>query len=625
MQSSSYVLIIKNLTAEVGESTERSKRSAIRYTTRSFVVYKNPLFVMNSLRGRVDLMYSDVWLQLILILVVLTVITKPLGLYLFNVLSPQGKTPLDKILKPLEKLTYRLCRIEPLKEQTWKRYLLSLLVFNGVIFLFSLLLLSIQSLPFLNPQKLPSLPLLKNIHIVSSFLTNTGMQCYNDTDLSYLSKMGPLTLLSFLSAAIGLSVAAALMRALTRYGSKTLGNYWTDLIRISYYLLLPLALVVSLIFMAQGVPQNFSPPTVVQTLERGSPQTLIQGPIASLDAIKIISTTGGGYTSANAAHPFENPTPFTNALQTLLLLLIPAAQTYAFGKKVKNQNHGWWIYVAMAALFSVSALMTSHFESEGLPIMHEALGDPTSGNFEGKEMRIGVSGSTLFTCATTATCNGGTNSSLTSYSPLSILSPLLNLQLGEVIFGGVGSGLYSMLLFVIFTIFIVGLMIGRTPDYLGNRLSDLDIKLTLFALFFSIVSALGFTALACTSSWGLAPVQHTGAHGFTEILYTFCSAAVNNGSLLSTPALASPGYQLTTALSMLLGRFFVIIPVLALAGSFVAKKKIPLGPQSFPVSNLTFTLLLILSILLIGALSFLPSLFLGPLLEHFDMIAGRLS
>lgn len=560
------------------------------------------------------------WIELLLFLTLLTLLTKPLGIYIFKVLEPTEKTFLDVLLKPLENATYRLAKIDTTREQTWKEYALSILYFSLVSGVVTFLFLLLQTYLPLNYSEAPKIPSLLNTNITVSYLTNTGLHCFiAEKTLSYFSQMVPLTLQSFLSPAIGLAGAAALTRGIARYSKKTLGNFWVDLIRISYYLLLPLALLVSLVFVIDGVPQNFKPPTVVHTLESGAEQTIIQGPIASRDSIKILGTNGGSYTNANSAHPYENPTPFSNLLQALLLLAIPAAQTYYFGKKVKNRRHGWCLYFTMLIIFTIGVVLTTQFEMMANPQFADLNIEKNVGNLEGKEVRFNIFSTALFTTATTAASNGATNAQMDCFTPLGSLAPLLNIQLGEVVFGGVGAGLYNILLFALFTVFAVGLIIGRTPEYLGNKILALDIKLVLLALIAFIINVLGFTTWAAMTQWGTEATTNLGPHGFTEILYTFSSAGGNNGSTFSGLDLSSPWYLITTGASMLLGRFLALIPILALAGSLVNKKRTPPSIESFPVSGFTFVALLIMSILLIGALSFLPSLVLGPILEQFYM------
>ena len=565
------------------------------------------------------------WIQLSFLLVILTLITKPLGLYIYKVLNPDKKTFLDKIFKPLEMFTYRICRIDHNKEQTWKEYLFCILAFSGVSLLFTYLFLGCQQFLFLNPAKLGALSFDLNFNTAISFQTNTNWQSYGgESTLSYLSQMVPLTLQNFLSPAVGLATAACLVRGMARHSSKVLGNFWVDLTRITYYLLLPLAFICAVFFISQGVPQNFNPYTKATTLESGESQVIVQGPIASQEAIKLLGTNGGGYTNANSAHPYENPTPLSNFIQLLCMLAIPAAQTYYLGKEVKNQKHGWSIYIAMAIIFVAGVVVCSTYEARGNPHFEALEIDSFSGNMEGKEQRSGVFSSTLFATVTTTTSTGAANSSHDSYTPIGGLVPMLNIQLGELIWGGVGSGLYSILLFVILSIFTAGLIIGRTPEYLGKKIEALDIQASILGILIFIFAALGFTAWASVSEWGPKALGNEGAHGFSEMLYAFSSATGNNGSAFGGLSANTPWWNITLAFAMLIGRLALITFVVVLAGSLVKKKHLVTEVASFPVTGVTFTVLLIAVIILVGALSFLPALIMGPFLEQFFMISGKL-
>lgn len=564
------------------------------------------------------------WIQLFLLLLILTLIAKPLGIYIHKVLNPDGKTWLDKLLKPLEKLTYRFCRIDTKKEQSWKEYLLSTLTFSAFSLVLTLIWLGCQHYLFLNPAKIASLSWDLNFNTAASFVTNTDWQSYSgESTLSYLSQMGPLTLQNFLSAAVGIAVAACLVRGIARHSSKILGNFWVDITRILYYLLLPLAFISAVFFVSQGVPQNFSPYTKAVTLESGQEQIIVQGPIATQEAIKLLGTNGGGYTNANSAHPYENPTPLSNFFQLLCMLAIPAAQTYYLGKEIKNQKHGWSIYSAMSIIFVAGLIICSTYETKGNPHLTE-LGIDNTGNMEGKEQRFGVFSSCLFATVTTTTSTGAANSSHDSYTPIGGLIPMLNIQLGEIIWGGVGSGLYSIILFIVLAIFTAGLIIGRTPEYLGKKIEALDIQSAMLGILIFIFIILGFTAWASVSKWGSAAIGNNGAHGFSEMLYAYSSAAGNNGSAFGGLSANTPWWNITLALCMLIGRFALITFVIILAGSLVKKKKFVTEGLSFPVSGVTFTALLLAVIILVGALSFLPALIMGPFIEQFFMLSGKL-
>lgn len=561
--------------------------------------------------------------QLVLFLVLLVVLTKPLGKYLYKVLNYQEKTFLDPLLKPLEKLTYRLCNIQPNRSHNWKEYLFAVFAFSFASFIFTYILLALQPYLPLNPASVKGLSADLNFNTSISFLTNTDWQSYKgESTMSYFSQMIPLTLQNFVSAAVGIGVAAALSRGIAQHASRSLGNFWVDLVRVTYYLLLPLAFCAAIFFVSQGVPQNFSKYTQAQTIESQKQQTIVQGPIASQEAIKLVGTNGGGYTNANSAHPYENPTPLSNFLQILLILLIPAAQTYYFGKEIGNQRHGWCIFIAMMVVFVAGFFVCQIFEAKGTPTLNSL--NLVGGNLEGKEVRNGILGSSLFATVTTTASCGAVNSMHDSFTPIGGMITMLNIQLGEVIWGGVGAGLYNMLLFVILTVFTAGLIIGRTPEYLGNRIDAFDIKVAVFALLPYMLGILGFTAWACISTWGTGARGNLGPHGFSEILYAFSSATGNNGSAFAGLAANTPIWNITLALGMLIGRFLVITPILALAGSFVMKKHLPLGPGSFPVFGSTFIVLLISVIILIGALSFLPALVMGPFIEQFFMNASKL-
>ena len=438
--------------------------------------------------------------------------------------------------------------------------------------------------------------------------------------MSYFSQMVALTFHNFASAAVGGAVAAALVRGIARDKMASIGNFWVDLIRQCLYLYLPLCLLLAVFLVSQGMVQNFSPYAAAKTLETGTVQSIAQGPVASQVAIKMLGTNGGGFMNANAAHPYENPTPLSNFLQMLAIFAIPSSLTYYLGRMVKNQKHGWSVWSAMFMLFLAGALVCWWAESRGNPRL-TALGvDATYGSMEGKEVRFGIFNSALFAAITTDASCGAVNAMHDSFTPLGGLVPLFNMQLGEVVFGGVGSGLYGMLIFVVLAIFLAGLMIGRTPEYLGKKIEAFDVKVAALAILIPAVLLLGFTAWATISPWGIAGLNNSGPHGFSEILYAFTSAINNNGSAFAGLSANTPWYNTTLGLAMLCGRFFVIIPVLALAGNLAGKKTVPQSAGSFPAFGPTFTLLLVGTILLVGALTFLPALSLGPVVEHFLMV-----
>jgi len=589
------------------------------------------------------------WIQLALFLGLLLLATRPMGAYLYRVLDPQGKTFLDPVLKPVERLLYRLMRVDPMAEQGWKRYALSLLLFSLVGVLFTYILLRLQHLLPLNPQRLGPVSEHLAFNTAVSFTTNTNWQSYGgESTMSYLSQMVALAFHNFVSAAAGIAVAAALVRGIARHSVKTVGHFLVDLVRTTLYLLLPLCLLYAVFLVSQGMIQNFKPYESARLIEpmtvdapktdaqgqpvkdeKGNPvtekqavesQTIVQGPMASQVAIKMLGTNGGGYTNANAAHPYENPTPLSNFLQIFSIFLIPSGLTYYLGRMVKNQKHGWSVWSAMAVLFLAGVLLCWGAESTGNPRLHALGVNPAGGNMEGKEVRFGIFGSALFATVTTDASCGAVNAMHDSFTPLGGLVPLINMQLGEVVFGGVGAGLYGMLVFVILTVFLAGLMVGRTPEYLGKKIESYDVKVSALAVLLLIFDIMVFTAWAVVSKWGLAGLSNAGPHGFSEILYAYSSATANNGSAFAGLTANTWWYNTTLAIAMMIGRFFFIVPVLALAGNLAKKKIVPESGGSFPVSGVTFVLLLVGTVLIVGVLSFFPALSVGPIVEHFLMV-----
>ena len=564
------------------------------------------------------------WIQLILFVAALAALTKPLGLYLLRVLDVNGKTWLDPVVRPLERLTYRLMGVDPAREQDWKHYTLAMLLFSVVSCLFTYAILRLQHVLPLNPQGFGLLSPHLAFNTAVSFATNTNWQSYcGETTMSYLSQMVALVIHNFVSAATGIALAAALVRAIARNSAKTLGNFWCDLVRVTYYLLLPVCLVFAVFLLSQGVVQNFQPYSKVRTME-GVEQNIAQGPVASQVAIKMLGTNGGGFMNANAAHPFENPTPLSNFLQMLSIFAIGSGLTWYLGRMTKNQAHGWAVWAAMIILFLGGTLLCWWAEAQGNPI-HQALGVAASGgNMEGKEVRFGIFNSALFATVTTDASCGAVNAMHDSFTALGGFVPLFNIQLGEIIIGGVGAGLYGMLVFVVLAVFIAGLMVGRTPEYLGKKIQAYDVKMAMLALLVLAVSILGFSAWAAIAPWGLAGLNNSGPHGLSEILYAFSSANGNNGSAFAGLTANTPWYNTTLGIAMLIGRFLMIVPVMALAGSLVQKKIAPPSSGTFPVSGGTFVVLLLGTILLVGALNFLPVLTLGPVVEHFLALQGKL-
>ena len=598
-------------------------------------------------------MNSSGWIQLALFVVALAAITKPMGLYLMRVLDANGKTWLDPVLRPFERLTYRLLGVDSGKEHDWKQYTFAMLLFSLVSCVFTYAILRLQHLLPLNPQGLGPLSPHLAFNTAVSFTTNTNWQSYSgESTMSYLSQMVALTVHNFVSAAVGIGLAAALVRGVARHTAKTLGNFWVDLVRVTYYLLVPLCLVFAIFLVSQGMIQNFKPYTKAKLVEpyrisvakmddKGQPvvdkdgkavmedqtvdeQLIVQGPMASQVAIKMLGTNGGGYVNANAAHPFENPTPLSNFLQMLSIFSIGSGLTYYLGRMVKNQKHGWAVWSAMTALFLAGVIFCWWAEANGNPI-HQQLGLATAdGNMEGKEVRFGVFNSALFATVTTDASCGAVNSMHDSFTALGGFVPLFNMQLGEIIFGGVGAGLYGMLVFVVLAVFIAGLMVGRTPEYLGKKIQSFEVKMAMLALLVLCISILGFTAWAAVSEWGKAGLNNAGPHGLSEMLYAFSSATGNNGSAFAGLTANTPWYNTTLGLAMLIGRFLMIVPIMAMAGSLVQKRIAPPSAGTFPVSGGTFVVLLLGTILLVGALNFLPVLALGPIVEHFLMLQGKL-
>ena len=574
------------------------------------------------------------WIQLALYILVLLLLTKPVGLYLIRVLDAGGRTFLDPALRPVERLLYRLLGLNPKKEQDWKQYTLSLLAFSLAGLLFTYAILRLQHVLPLNPQEFGPVSPDLAFNTAASFATNTNWQNYaGEITLSYFSQMVGLVFHNFVSAAVGIAVAAALVRGIARPSAKTVGNFWVDLVRLNLYLLLPLSLVFALFLVSQGVVQNFKPyekATLVEPSNLQAPkndsaaQTIAQGPTASQAAIKMLGTNGGGFFNANASHPYENPTPLSNFIQMLLIFLIPSGLTYYLGRKVKNQRHGWAVWSAMAILFLAAVLVCWRAESYGNPRLHALGVDPADGNMEGKEVRFGVFNSALFAAITTDASCGAVNSMHDSFTPLGGMIPLFNIQLGEVVFGGVGSGLYGMLVFVVLAIFLTGLMVGRTPAYLGKKIESYDVKVSVLAVIILIFSILGFSAWASVSQWGLAGLNNAGPHGLSEILYAYSSGTGNNGSAFAGLNGNTFWSNITLGLAMLFGRFLMIVPIMALAGNLARKKLPPPSEASFPVSGPMFIIILIGTVLIVGALTFLPALALGPIVEHFLMTGSSI-
>lgn len=556
------------------------------------------------------------WLQIGLFLGLLIGFTPLVGGYMARVF--QGRRhPLGVLLHPVESGLYRLMGVDPASEQDWKSYALAVFLFTLIGFVGLFVLQLTQGWLPLNPAGLGNVEPFLAFNTATSFATNTNWQSYaGETTLTYLTQMVGLTVQNFVSAASGMAVVIALTRGLVGRSGKAIGNFWVDLVRGTLYVLLPLALVLALALISQGVVQNFNPPVPVTTLS-GETQSLPQGAAASQIAIKQLGTNGGGYFNVNSTHPYENPTPFSNFLQMFAILLIPAALTYTYGALVGSQRQGWAIFAAMFILFAVGL---------GIMLVAEQTPVPTLGGLlplEGKELRFGIANTILWGAATTAASNGSVNGMISSFSPLAGGIALLNMLLGEVIFGGVGAGLYGMLIFVIVTVFIAGLMVGRSPEYLGKKVETSEVKMALLAIILPSAAILLFTALGSVTEIGLASRSNRGPHGFSEILYAFTSGAANNGSAFAGLNANTPFYNLLIGIAMWIGRFGVIIPVLALAGSMAGKKVAPPSAGTFPTDSPLFVVLLIAVILIVGALTFFPALALGPIVEHLLALAGH--
>ena len=568
------------------------------------------------------------WVQIALYVLVIVVITKPLGGYMTRVFNGE-RTLLSPVLQPVERLLYRVSGVDETREQSWVTYAIAMLFFSVAGFVTLYLLQRLQAyLPF-NPQGQAAVTPDLAFNTSVSFITNTNWQSYvPETTMSYLVQMAGLTVHNFLSAATGIALALALVRGFARRQSNTVGNFWVDMTRCTLYLLLPVSIVVGLFFVSQGMPQNLHAYTEATTLE-GAKQVIAQGPVASQEVIKMLGTNGGGFFNANSAHPFENPNALTNFVQLILIFSIGAALTNVFGRMVGDQRQGWAIFAVMGLLFLGGLTLCYWAEGKGNPQI-AALGvDQTpsalqsGGNMEGKEVRFGIANSALFTTVTTDASCGAVNTMHDSLTPLGGMVPLINIMLGEIIFGGVGSGLYGMLLFAILSVFIAGLMVGRTPEYLGKKIEAKEVKMAMLAILILPASILGFTAIATVAKDGLAGVANAGPHGFTEILYAYTSATGNNGSAFAGLTASTMFYNTTLAFAMLIGRFLMVIPALAIAGSLAHKKILPPSAGTFPTHGMQFVLLVAGVILIVGGLTFFPAISLGPVVEHLAMTAGQ--
>jgi len=567
-------------------------------------------------------------LQFLFYFAVLLALTKPMGLFMQKVFAGEP-TFLHPVLRPLESVVYRICGIDEAAEQRWTGYAGAMLAFSVMGMIMTYILLRIQQWLPLNPQGLGNVASDLSFNTAASFTTNTNWQFYTpESTMSYLSEMLALATHNFFSAAVGIAVAIAMVRGFARHSVNTLGNFWVDLTRCTVYILLPLSVVGGLLLVSQGVIQNFHPYTKAATLE-GPVQTFTQGPAASQEAIKMIGTNGGGYTNANSSHPYENPTPISNFIEMEMIFLIPAGLTYTFGKMVRDTRQGWAIFAAMTVLFMGGFFVVYHYEQAGNPniaklgVQTAATAAQSGGNMEGKEVRFGIPASSLFTTITTDASCGAVNNMHDSLTPLAGLVPMVNIELGEVIFGGVGAGLYGILMEAILAVFIAGLMVGRTPEYLGKKIEKKEVKMVMLAVLVLAFSILCFAGTAINLPSTGKAMTNGGPHGFSEVLYAFSSAVGNNGSAFAG---LNPNLFLNTAMgiAMLFGRFLMIVPLLAAAGSLVQKKLVPVSAGTFPTHGPLFVVLLVGVVLIVGALTFFPALSLGPIVEQFFMNQGRL-
>ncbi|MCK6449622.1 MAG: potassium-transporting ATPase subunit KdpA [Planctomycetaceae bacterium] len=561
------------------------------------------------------------WLQIAVYFAVLTALVIPLGRFMARVFQGE-RTFLTPVLGPVELLLYRIAGVDETREQHWTTYTVAMLLFNAAGFFLLYALLRLQALLPLNPAEMSAVAPDLAFNTAVSFTSNTNWQNYGgESTLSYLSQMAGLTTQNFVSAATGMALAIALIRGFARQSAATVGNFWVDLVRSTLYVLLPVSIVGALFLVWQGVPQNLGAYVDATTLE-GAKQTLSQGPAASQIAIKQLGTNGGGFWNANSSVPYENPTPLSNFVEVLFILVISAALTHTFGRMVKDERQGWALYAAMSVVFLAGVAITYGFEAAGNPHF-AALGlDPA--NMEGKEVRFGIANSSLWAVATTAASNGSVNSMHDSYTPIGGMIPIILMQLGEIIFGGVGSGLYGMFLFVVIAMFVAGLMVGRTPEYLGKKIEAKEVKMAILAVVILPLMILGLMAVATVAPFGLSSIQDPGPHGFSEIMYLYSSSTGNNGSAFAGFTGNTLWYNTTGGLAMLVGRYFVIVPAMAIAGSLVAKKAVPPSAGTFPTHGSLFVSLLVGVILIIGGLTFFPALSLGPIVEHLAMNAGTL-
>ena len=588
-------------------------------------------------------MTANGWFQIGLYLFVIVLVTKPMGVFMTRVFNRE-KTFLDPILRPIERFVYRLTGIDEKREMRWTEYAVAMLLFSGVSMALLYVIERTQKwLPF-NPQKFANVDPALAFGTAASFTTNTNWQAYSgESTMSYLTQMAGLAYHNFTSAAVGIVLAIVVIRGIARKETDKLGNFWVDTTRCLLWVLLPICVVGSLVFVSQGVVQNLKPYTTVDlvqpyttqvtgpdgktTAQSVTQQVIAQGPVASQEVIKEFGTNGGGFFNANSAHPFENPTPFSNFFEMVLIFAIPSGLTYTLGRMTGSQRHGWAVWAAMAFLFLVGVTTAYWAEAKGNPLLagtdQHASALQSGGNMEGKEVRLGIANSTLFATVTTDASCGAVNSMHDSFTPLGGMVPLINIMLGEVVFGGGGAGLYGIFVFVVLAVFIAGLMVGRTPEYLGKKIESYDVKMAMLAVLILTFTILTFSAVSVVRPYGTSSISNPGPHGLSQILYAYVSSTGNNGSAFGGLNANTMWYNTTTAVAQLLGRFFMIIPVLAIAGSLARKKTVPESAGTFPVTGGLFSGLLVSTILIVGALTFFPALSLGPILEHLLMNAGK--
>jgi K+-transporting ATPase ATPase A chain len=597
-------------------------------------------------------MTTNGWIQIFVFLAVILALTKPLGVFMARVFSRE-RTFLDPVVRPVERLLYRVTSVDEEHEMRWTEYAFTMLLFSGASMLLLYLIQRAQQLlPWWNPQKFAALPPVLAFNTAASFTTNTNWQNYSgESTMSYLTQMVGLAYHNFASAAVGIALAIAFIRGIARKEKETIGNFWVDMTRSILWVLLPACIVYALVLVSQGVVQNLKPYDTAKLIEPqqvqktgtdGKPmvgpdgkavmdsvtdQTIAQGPVASQEAIKMLGTNGGGFFNANSAHPFENPTPLSNFLQMLSIFAIPAGLTYTLGRMTGSQRHGWAVWAAMAALFLCGVTAAYRAEAKGNPLLHgvdqRATALQPGGNMEGKEARFGIADSALFATITTDASCGAINSWHDSFTPLGGMVPLVNIMLSETVFGGVGAGLYGILIYVVLSVFIAGLMVGRTPEYLGKKIEAYDVKMAMLVTLVFPLIILVLTAISAVEGFGTSSISNAGPHGLTQILYAFTSMAGNNGSAFGGLNGNTLWYNTAGAMTMLAGRFFMIIPMLAIAGNLAKKKTVPASAGTFPVTTPLFAILLVSVIVIVGALTFFPALSLGPVLEHLQMTAGK--